>query len=68
MAVLPIDHLSWTGDVATMAHRAMQREDVKRVEDREIWLTGRASERARSELEGRGWKVRESGIEMLLAE
>lgn len=68
VAMLPIDHLYWTPEIATLLHRAMERDDVQQISPREIWLTGSASEQARTELEERGWTVRQNGIEMLLAQ
>ena len=46
----PIDYVSWTERVARFA----QRGDLK-AKDREIWLSGRVSPRAREQLEGLGW-------------
>jgi hypothetical protein len=50
----PLDYLSWVEDVAGLAAR----EDMQ-VKSREVLLTGRASPRAKRELETRGWTVRE---------
>lgn len=50
----PVDYLSWVEDVAGLAAR----EDLQ-VKSREVLLTGRASPRAKRELETRGWTVRE---------
>jgi hypothetical protein len=58
--LLPVDCLSWTIDVAEDVERstaqAMAEFPGAR---REIWLTGRATERARREMRARGWVVRE---------
>jgi hypothetical protein len=67
VVLLPIDHLSWTEDVATLMDFAMQREDLERFKDREVWLLARASERARTELESRGWAVSADGYKALIA-
>jgi hypothetical protein len=50
----PVDYVSWTERVARFA----QRVDLK-VKDREIWLSGRVSPRAREQFEGPGWKIEE---------
>jgi hypothetical protein len=50
----PVDYVSWTERVARFARR----DDLK-VKDREIWLGGRVSLRARKQLEALGWKIKE---------
>ena len=67
VALLAIDELSWTEDVASIMTFAMQREDKERIKNEEAWLLGRASARARSELEARDWKVLEDGYKAVLA-
>ena len=51
----PVDYLSWTERVAAFANRP----EVAAAKDRQLWLTGRLSPRARQELTGRGWSIRE---------
>jgi len=50
----PVDYVSWTERVARFANR----DDLKAAE-RNIWLTGKMSPRARKEFEALGWKVSE---------
>jgi hypothetical protein len=61
--LLPVDYLVWTEDlardVAEAATRARRENALAR---REIWLTGRASERTRSELRDRGFELREGAL------
>jgi len=54
VAMGPVDYLSWTGDASEFARR----EDLAAAR-RSLWLSGRASPRARKELESAGWVVRE---------
>jgi len=66
VALLPVDELSWTEDVAHIMNYAMRREDKERIQNEEAWLLGRASARARAELEARDWIVVEDGSEIVL--
>jgi hypothetical protein len=54
VAVVPADTLAWTERFATFARR----EDLA-APQRGIWISGRASARARTELEALGWAVHE---------
>lgn len=54
VAVVPADTLSWTERFASFARRA----DLA-APQRGIWISGRASARARTELEALGWAVHE---------
>jgi hypothetical protein len=51
----PVDYISWTERVAGFATRP----DVVAAKNRQLWLTGRLSPRARQELSALGWTVRE---------
>lgn len=54
VAVVPADTLAWTEPFAAFARR----EDLA-APQRGIWISGRASTRARTELEALGWAVHE---------
>lgn len=54
VAVVPADTLAWTERFAAFARR----EDLA-APQRGIWISGRASSRARTELEALGWAVHE---------
>ena len=60
VVMLPVDHLFWTPRVASVA-QAMTTHvpDRPRIAQRELWIAGNASPRARQELESLGWKVYE---------
>jgi hypothetical protein len=67
VALLPIDYLSWTEDVATIINFAIARDDMNQIKDREIWLLNRASDRAKAEMESLGWTVLQDGYKDVLA-
>ena len=60
VVMLPVDYLFWTPRVASVA-QAMTTHvpDRPRIAQRELWIAGNASPRARQELESLGWKVYE---------
>jgi len=49
-----VDYLTWTEAVDTFSA-----EPVPGAKTREVWLSGQASPKARAELQGRGWVVKE---------
>jgi hypothetical protein len=49
-----VDYLTWTEAVDTFSA-----EPVPGAKSREVWLSGEASPKARAELQGRGWVVKE---------
>jgi hypothetical protein len=49
-----VDYLTWTEAVDTFSA-----EPVPGAKSREVWLSGQASPKARAELQGRGWVVKE---------
>ncbi len=61
LIVAPVDHLAWTqtleGFVALFAETIAQGDAPAA---RELWLSGTVSTRARSEMDKRGWSVREN--------
>ena len=54
VAMGPVDYLSWTEDAFVFARRT----DLEAVR-RSLWITGRASPRARAELANAGWLLHE---------
>jgi hypothetical protein len=64
---VPMDHLVWSEPMARLITAADQRvTQLTRAADKEVWITGTISPRARKELESRGWKVQENGEARLL--
>ncbi len=56
--VVPGDYLAWTEDTAASARVASSGDSpLASAKSKELWLAGKASARARTELESRGWKV-----------
>ena len=62
VAVLPADGLYWTQSFATAVEEFTKRHknSFQNSESKEIWLSGAASERARSQLVKKGWKIHEN--------
>jgi len=64
---VPMDHLAWTEPMARLITAADQRvSQLTRTADKEVWITGTISPRARKEIESRGWKVQENSEAKLL--
>lgn len=62
--LLPVDYMVWTEDLATHADRITNQARTLSPASREVWLTGQVSDRARDELRGRGWTVRERSLQL----
>lgn len=58
--LIPIDHIFWTEGIAGATDGPFA-EVGRGIEtaSREVWFRGKVSARCRSELEGRGWRVRD---------
>ena len=57
---LPLDYLVWTEPMAQMLTLANQMvNELPGIKEKQIWLTGTLSPRARKEIESRGWQVRD---------
>ena len=57
---LPLDYLVWTEPMAQMLTRANQMvNELPGLKEKQVWLTGTLSPRARKEIESRGWQVRD---------
>ena len=57
---LPLDHLVWTEPMAQLLTQANQMmSELPGIKEKQVWLTGTLSPRARKEIESRGWQVRD---------
>jgi hypothetical protein len=57
---LPLDYLVWTEPMAQMLILANQMvNELPGIKEKQVWLTGTLSPRARKEIESRGWQVRD---------
>jgi hypothetical protein len=60
VVMLPVDHLFWTSRVASVAQALTAHVTSRpRIAQRELWIAGNVSSRARQELELLGWTVYE---------
>src|SRR5262245_17053342 len=60
VVMLPVDYLFWTSRVASVAHALTTHVPIRpRIVQRELWIAGNVSPRARQELELLGWTVYE---------
>jgi hypothetical protein len=60
VVMLPVDHLFWTSRVASVAQALTAHVPSRpRIAQRELWIAGNVSSRARQELELLGWTVYE---------
>jgi hypothetical protein len=60
VVMLPVDYLFWTSRVASIAQAlTMHVPSRPRIAQREFWIAGNVSPRARQELESLGWTVHE---------
>jgi hypothetical protein len=60
VVMLPIDYLFWTSRVASVAQALTTHVPSRpRITQRELWIAGNVSPRARQELESLGWTVYE---------
>jgi len=60
VVMLPVDYLFWTSRVASVAQSlTMHVPSRPRIAQRELWIAGNVSPRARQELESLGWIVYE---------
>jgi hypothetical protein len=65
---VPLDYLVWTQEMAqllTAADGVVNR--LTRPANKQLWVTGMVSARAKREIEGRGWQVQERTEERLLS-
>jgi hypothetical protein len=57
VVVLPGDHIIWSEKVAGLTGSLMEKEKISKGTGLEVWVSGDFSTKARSKLEGMGWKV-----------
>jgi hypothetical protein len=64
--LFPLDYVYWTEGVAGQVNRITKRAETDYPKaTRELWLTGRASERTARELAARGWSLREKSLKLI---
>ena len=64
---LPLDYLVWTEPMAQLLTSANQMmSELPGIKEKQVWLTGTLSPRARKEIESRGWQVRDQAEAQLL--
>ena len=60
VVMLPVDYLFWTSRVAMVAQALTAKMPSRpRIAQRELWIAGNVSPRARQEFEALGWTVYE---------
>ena len=65
---VPLDHLAWTEPMAKLLTAADGRvTQLTRPANKQLWVTGTVSTRARKEIESRGWRIHERSEEQLLS-
>ena len=58
---VPLDHLVWTDAIARLLTAADNKvTQLTRPANKQLWVTGTVSARARKEIEARGWQVQEN--------
>ena len=67
--LFPLDYISWTEGVAGHIDRITKRAETDYPKaTKEMWLTGRASERTAKELTARGWTLHEKSLKLISEE
>jgi hypothetical protein len=65
---VPLDHLVWTEAMAKLLTAADARvTQLTQPANKQLWVTGTVSARAKKEIETRGWRVQERSEERLLS-
>ena len=65
---LPLDYLVWTEPMAQLLTGANQLvNELPGIKEKQVWLTGTLSPRARKEIESRGWQVRDQAEAQLFS-
>ena len=65
---VPLDYLAWTEPMAQLLTGANQLvNELPGIKEKQIWLAGTLSPRARKEVESRGWQVREQAEAQLFS-
>jgi hypothetical protein len=67
--LFPLDYIYWTEGVAGHVNRISKRAETDYPKaTKEMWLTGRASERTAKELAARGWTLHEKSLKLISEE
>ena len=65
---LPADYIVWTEPMAQLLTQANQMmSELPGIKEKQVWLTGTLSPRARKEMESRGWQVRDQAEAQLFS-
>jgi hypothetical protein len=65
---VPLDHLVWTQDMAKLLTAADARvTQMTRPLNKQLWVAGTVSDRAKKEIQSRGWQLNERSEERLLS-
>jgi hypothetical protein len=65
---VPLDHLVWSEAMAKLLTAADARvTELARAANKQLWVTGTVSARAKKEIESRGWQIQERSEERLLS-
>ena len=65
---IPVDYVAWTEDIARVVTNASNlANQLPGITDRQLWITGTVSPRARAEIRRLGWKVYERNEELIVA-
>mgnify|MGYP001481473412 CR=1 FL=1 len=65
---VPLDYLAWTEPMAQLLTGANQLvNELPGIKEKQIWLAGTLSPRARKEVESRGWQVRDQAEAQLFS-
>jgi hypothetical protein len=65
---VPLDHLVWTEPMAKLVTATDARvTQLTRAVNKQVWVTGTVSARAKKEIESRGWQLHERSEEQLLS-
>jgi len=65
---LPVDYISWTEEIARVVTNASHlANQLPGITDRQLWITGSLSPRARAEMQRLKWQVYERNEELIVA-
>ena len=65
---VPLDYLAWTEPMAQLLTGANQLvNELPGIKEKQVWVTGTLSPRARKEIESRGWQVRDQAEAQLFS-
>ena len=65
---LPVDYVSWTQEVGrVITHASNLANQLRGISEKQLWITGTLSPRARAEIQRLGWKVYERNEALIVA-